>query len=216
MTNATVDRSREKSKSLISEFISGLSHDLRSPLNTIAGYSEILLDGLSGELNDVQQDYATRIHRASDRMSQYINDIIDVSRIELGSVEAHIKTFDLIDVIRDAVNAFNASVVDDNVNVAFGGGEKILIESDSERVLQCVDILLRYAAVIGVGETILIALETSSSNVDIKISVGLVNLAVAKRYALSHCDIIVSQLLRGELSVEERDDLHRFCISLPR
>ena len=216
MTDATNGRSSGSSGSLIPEFISALSHDLRSPLNTITGYSEILLDGLSGELNDVQQDYAIRINRASDRMSQYVNDIIDVSRIELGLVECHLKEFNLTETVRDAVEAFNASTIDDSVNVLFDGGVETLIESDSERVLQCVDILLQYASVVGAGESILIDLEPHHSSVNIRFSVGPVNSIVMKKHALSQCHIIVCQLLGGEFVVDESGAVHRFCISLAR
>lgn len=206
----------EQSRSLIPVFISSLSHDLRSPLNTITGYSEILLDGLSGELNDVQLDYSNRIHRAAARMSHFVNDIIDVSRIEMGTVECGCMSFDVTEVVRDAVVALESESEEGGPLIRCDCEAGVFIESDSERVFQCVDILLRYAKTICAGEFIRVSLTSDESRVEISIMVEPVESTVIRKYPLYHCDIIASQLLGGALKTDEQNDLHTFRLVLPR
>jgi PAS domain S-box-containing protein len=69
-----------------SEFVSTVSHDLRSPLSVIRGYAEMLARTTSGEL----QEYATRIKTSSEQMSELITDLLDLGKIEAGVGEVRI------------------------------------------------------------------------------------------------------------------------------
>ncbi len=69
------------------EFISLVSHELRTPLTSIKGYLELVLDGDTGPINEVQQRFLEIARNGSDRLMALINDLLDVSRIESGKVE---------------------------------------------------------------------------------------------------------------------------------
>jgi len=68
-----------------SEFLATMSHDLRTPLTAIIGFSEIMRQGIHGPLGDSRYvEYLERIHQNSQRLLLLINDILDLSRIERG------------------------------------------------------------------------------------------------------------------------------------
>ena len=70
-----------------SEFLAKMSHELRTPLNSIVGYSELLLQGLYGSLNEKQADRLRKILRNGHNLLALINDILDLSKIEAGRLE---------------------------------------------------------------------------------------------------------------------------------
>jgi signal transduction histidine kinase len=67
-----------------SQFLSDMGHQLRTPLSSIVGYSDLLLDGTYGTLNETQRDRAEKISRNGITLLSLINDVIDLSKIEGG------------------------------------------------------------------------------------------------------------------------------------
>jgi signal transduction histidine kinase len=67
------------------EFVSLASHQLRTPLTTVNWYSEMLLTGDVGPLNEKQREYLNEIYKGSKRMGGLVNALLDVSRMEMGT-----------------------------------------------------------------------------------------------------------------------------------
>jgi len=82
----TSQQLRELDK-LKSQFLANMSHELRTPLNSIIGFSRVILKGIDGPVNDVQQQDLTAIHNAGTHLLELINDVLDVSKIEAGKME---------------------------------------------------------------------------------------------------------------------------------
>jgi signal transduction histidine kinase len=76
----------EEASRMKSEFLANISHELRTPLNAIIGFSEVLKDGLLGELQAQQQDYVTDIFNSGSHLLSLINDILDLSKVEAGKM----------------------------------------------------------------------------------------------------------------------------------
>ena len=74
-----------------SEFLANMSHELRTPLNAILGFAEILKDELIGPVgNERYAEYAGDIHESGTHLLAIINDILDLSKVESGRLEAHL------------------------------------------------------------------------------------------------------------------------------
>jgi PAS domain S-box-containing protein len=87
------NREVERANRLKSEFLASMSHELRTPLHSIIGFSELLEEQESGELNPKQRRQLDHILRGSRHLLSLINDILDLSKIEAGRMEMHPESF---------------------------------------------------------------------------------------------------------------------------
>lgn len=87
-----------------SEFVSTVSHDLRSPLTAVRGYADLL--SILGPLTEGQQDAVERIRRAVEQMSELITDLLDLGKIEAG-IEMEMAPCSLAEVVREAVETLS-------------------------------------------------------------------------------------------------------------
>lgn len=68
-------------------FLANISHELKTPLNSIIGFSEVLLDKTFGEINEKQEKYLANIHKSGKRLLEDINDIVELSKAEAGKMK---------------------------------------------------------------------------------------------------------------------------------
>jgi signal transduction histidine kinase len=80
---------------LKSEFLANMSHELRTPLNSITGFSEVLIDGMAGPVNDGQKEYLGEILEGSRHLLHLINDVLDLSKVEAGKMTFRPEVVDL-------------------------------------------------------------------------------------------------------------------------
>ncbi len=88
-----------------SAFLAAMSHELRTPLNSVIGFTGVLLGGLLGELSPQQVEPLRIVQRNGRHLLDLINDVLDLSKIEAGEVRFSRQPFDLVQTLREAVEA---------------------------------------------------------------------------------------------------------------
>jgi signal transduction histidine kinase len=88
---------------LKSEFLANMSHELRTPLNSITGFSEVLIDGVAGPVNQDQREYLGEILEGSRHLLHLINDVLDLAKVESGKMTFRPEVVDLEHSIHSTV-----------------------------------------------------------------------------------------------------------------
>ncbi len=92
-------RELEEASQAKSEFLAHMSHELRTPLNVIIGFSELMIDGVPGKVNEEQRQCLNDILGGGQHLLNLINDILDLSKIESGKLELKLRNITLTSVI---------------------------------------------------------------------------------------------------------------------
>ena len=92
---AAEDANRHKS-----EFISTVTHELRTPLSSVKGYLEVLIDGMVGDLNQDQRNFLEIAQRNANRLIALVNDVLDLSRIEAGGMNMRLRPVEMAEAVR--------------------------------------------------------------------------------------------------------------------
>ena len=88
-----------------SQFLANMSHELRTPLNAILGYTELLLDGIYGEVPEKARETMGRIERSGRHLLSLINDVLDLSKIEAGQLTLSLADYSLSEIVNTVVTA---------------------------------------------------------------------------------------------------------------
>lgn len=92
------------------EFVSLASHQLRTPLSTINWYSEMLLSGDAGTLNDEQMKYLGEISEGNRRMTQLVDDLLNTSRIDLGTFRVEPEPTDIVKLSKQIIKDIEPNI----------------------------------------------------------------------------------------------------------
>lgn len=94
----------ENATRMKSEFLATMSHELRTPLNAIIGFSEVLKDGLVGPLSDTQREYIQDIFTSGQHLLSLINDILDLSKVEVGMMTLELEPVDIKSLLANSLS----------------------------------------------------------------------------------------------------------------
>jgi signal transduction histidine kinase len=120
-----------------SEFLAGMSHELRTPLNAVIGFSELMLDGVPGAINDEQRDCLNDILSSGQQLLNLINDVLDLSKIEAGKMELKLENLNLTDVINDVVQTVKPKLDENRHKIGVSVGEGLpQVHADKRRLRQ--------------------------------------------------------------------------------
>lgn len=92
------------------EFVSVVSHELKLPMTSIKGYSDLMLSGATGELTEHQTNFLTTIRNNVNRMATLVSDLTDISRIESGNIRIEPRSVPVWDVIDEVINLTRAQI----------------------------------------------------------------------------------------------------------
>jgi two-component system sensor histidine kinase/response regulator len=128
----------EEATRVKTEFLANTSHEIRTPIHTIIGMSELLLDTA---LDEEQQEYSSQIQFGATVLISLVNDILDMSKIEAGKLEIEYTPFDLHDLLNSIVNMVTLEV--HNKGVELG----LYIAPEVPRMLRCDPVRIRQVVV---------------------------------------------------------------------
>jgi signal transduction histidine kinase len=133
---------RERSKALEaadklkSEFITNMSYELRTPLNSIIGFSELLDQEIFGELNAHQKDYIKNILQGAGELKGMVADVLDLAVIEAGEMTLDIDKVDIMSAIKDSIDTAQEIMEKSSVTCVFEQNIKGFVEGDTRRLNQ--------------------------------------------------------------------------------
>ena len=95
------------------EFISTVSHELRTPMTSVKGYADLLVSGNAhvGTLNPTQRRFVEVIQANANRLTDLVNEILEISRIETGRVKLQLETIDLAALLNEVTLSFEGQLV---------------------------------------------------------------------------------------------------------
>jgi signal transduction histidine kinase len=136
----------EQASALKTQFLANISHEFRTPLNAILGYTHMLLHGVTGSVTDPQRKSLTRIDSNSRHLLALINDILDISRIEAGRMPLTVTSFQVTDLVKEVMSELEPIIRRSNLDVTSRmRGNVPLVKTDRQKVKQIVLNLLSNA-----------------------------------------------------------------------
>jgi signal transduction histidine kinase len=121
-----------------SEFLANMSHELRTPLNAILGFTEMLRDGLYGEVPAELAEPLADIHTNGQHLLRLINDVLDLSKIEAGRMELSVGDYAVEDVVATVRASLRSLAADKGLQFTTEVEPDLPVaRGDSKRITQC-------------------------------------------------------------------------------
>ena len=125
------------------EFVALISHDLRTPLTSIIGYLELMLD--DGNLTEDQRGYVEVVDRNADRLLQLVNNLLFVARLEAGQLDLRRGPLDLAAVVRQSVVEAMPRAEASGIELTCDVNGEVPVQADKGRMFQVLDNLVSNA-----------------------------------------------------------------------
>jgi signal transduction histidine kinase/CheY-like chemotaxis protein len=136
----------ERANKLKSEFLANVSHELRTPLSAIIGFSQILLDGIDGPVNEEQHQDILQVNKSGQSLLALINQILDLSKIEAGKMDLTLERIELPALVTSVLESISPLAEEKGLRIEtrFGPGLPA-VEVDATRLKQILINLLSNA-----------------------------------------------------------------------
>jgi signal transduction histidine kinase len=136
---AAARRAIEEVQQIKGRFMAYVSHDLRSPLNSIKGFAEILARGTDGPLEPAQRESVDMIRQSGDELLRLINDILDSAKLEAGRLELRTRWIPSVEILTEAVRQVRGLLVGREIQIVSELEPGLPpVHADRERVVQAV------------------------------------------------------------------------------
>lgn len=124
----------EESDRLKSAFLANMSHEIRTPLNAIVGFSSLLVEAEDVEL---RQSYMSLVEENNGLLLNLVSDILDISKIEAGTIEISMKSVDIFRLCQEVIANFLLKTRNEKVLLCFDeNSPQIAIDADKNRIVQ--------------------------------------------------------------------------------
>jgi PAS domain S-box-containing protein len=135
----------EDANRMKSEFLANMSHELRTPLNAIIGFSEVLKDGLIGDMTDQQRGFIGDIFSSGKHLLLLINDILDLSKVEAGKMLLDLELLQIDSLLGNSLSIIREKAGSRQIHLTMDAGELGSMYADGRKVKQIVYNLLSNA-----------------------------------------------------------------------
>jgi signal transduction histidine kinase len=184
-----------------SDFLASMSHELRTPLNAIIGFSQVLREGMVGEVNEKQKEYLEDILSSGNHLLSLINDVLDLSKVVAGQVELDVAPFSLRDALESGVVMVRERATKDGVQVTIAESSGVnVVDGDERRVRQVIFNLLSNAVKFTpAGGSV--DVRTAQVNGEVRVSVADTGPGIARE----DLDRIFEEFQQTEAGLEQRE-----------
>ena len=110
-------QARAEAQRMKTQFLASMSHDLRSPLNSIIGFSELLLRGIEGPLTPAQKEVLRIIHGSGEDLLRLINDILDSAKLEAGRLDVQREWTPSVEILNETIKRSREFVGDKDIDL---------------------------------------------------------------------------------------------------
>ena len=135
----------EDANRMKSEFLANMSHELRTPLNAIIGFSEVLKDGLLGDMTDQQRGFIGDIFNSGKHLLLLINDILDLSKVEAGKMLLDLEPLQVQSLLRGSLSIVREKAAARQIRITMEATEVETLNADARKLKQIVYNLLSNA-----------------------------------------------------------------------
>ena len=150
---------------LKNKFLGIAAHDLRNPLSSILGLTEMLLDESMGPLNDEQKEFIAMMYSASEQMLALLNDLLDISAIESGKLDIRQIEGSLYNLVKERISLTQIIADKKDIKINMVLQEVPEFEFDAARVSQVIDNLISNAVKFSQPESAIHVLLETAGNV---------------------------------------------------
>ena len=160
----------KKMEQVRTEFLSNVTHELKTPIASIAGYLETLKDGALTD-NDVNRTFIKRSLKNAKRLEALVTDLVDISRIETGEMEIQLEKVDLKplleEVINDAQQRNEKHELD--ISLEMNNQKEIIVNGNLDRLRQVFDNLISNAIRYTVNGSVVMSTERNNGVIEFKV-----------------------------------------------
>jgi PAS domain S-box-containing protein len=141
------------------EFLANMSHELRTPLNAIIGFADVIRGEMMGEIGvSLYKDYAEDIHASGRHLLQVISDILDIAKIEAGTLSLNECVVDPVEALKGCVRLITERTDNQNISVSIEAEEGLPhLRADSRKLKQILINLLSNAVKFSPGDGAVVA-----------------------------------------------------------
>jgi signal transduction histidine kinase len=137
--NVQTSRALEIASGHKSEFLASMSHELRTPLNAVIGFSDVLLEGMFGALNERQEEYVRDIRDSGRHLLDLINEILDLSKVEAGRMELEPAELSLPELLEQGLALVRERAARQRLTVSLSVGDDVgVVWADEVKLKQVV------------------------------------------------------------------------------
>lgn len=128
------NRALEEADAVMTRFLANMSYEFRTPLTSIGGFAELLVSGMAGELSDQAKDYAQAIAASVEKLTEQVENVLDLSQSEAGLMPLNKRPLDLMALLSKVVRQREGRILDAGLTLNLRGDAGRDIEADGSQL----------------------------------------------------------------------------------